>query len=104
MGGSIPVASPCLTPYTFGNETRNDPVLRGDGINNWDMSLAKKTSITEQVGLTFRLEAFNLFNNPRFSAPNTQLNTSATSQFGKVTSPVQPTSPGTGCSAIDLLT
>ena len=78
----------CFTlpaPYTFGNESRNDAVLRGDGINNWDMSLAKKTGITEQVGLTFRLEAFNLFNSPRFFAPNTQLNTSATSQFGKVT-------------------
>ena len=78
----------CFTlpaPYTFGNESRNDAVLRGDGINNWDMSLAKKTGITERVALTFKLEAFNLFNKPRFFAPNKQLNTSATSQFGKVT-------------------
>jgi hypothetical protein len=79
----------CFTlpaPYQFGNESRVDPVMRADGISNWDMTLAKRTSITEQLGLTFRLEAFNLFNSPRFASPNTQLNNSAQSQFGVVTS------------------
>ena len=76
----------------FGNESRNDSVLRGHGINNWNMALSKKTSITEQVALTFRAEAFNLFNKPgAFAKPNTQANTSASSQFGKVTT--QPNQP-----------
>jgi hypothetical protein len=72
-------------PWTFGNESRSDPILRGHGINNWNMTLAKKTNLTEQVGLTFRAEAFNLFNRVRFNKPNMQANPSASSQFGKVT-------------------
>jgi hypothetical protein len=73
-------------PWTFGNESRTDSILRGHGINNWNLTLAKKTSLTERVGLTFRAEAFNLFNRVRFNKPNMQANTSASSQFGKVTS------------------
>jgi hypothetical protein len=79
----------CFTlpaPYKFGNESRVDPIMRSDGISNWNMTLAKRTSLTEQLGLTFRLEAFNLFNTPQFASPNTQRNSSAQSQFGKVTS------------------
>jgi Carboxypeptidase regulatory-like domain len=72
-------------PWHFGDSSRTDSVLRGHGINNWNMALSKKTSITEQVALTFRAEAFNLMNRAQFFKPNMQANTSSSSQFGKVT-------------------
>ncbi|MGE0407221.1 MAG: TonB-dependent receptor, partial [Candidatus Korobacteraceae bacterium] len=78
----------CFTvpaPWNFGNESRTDSVLRGHGINNWNMTLSKKTNITEQVALTIRAEAFNLFNRVQFGRPNQQLNNT---QFGIVTSQV----------------
>src|SRR5262249_55833221 len=40
--------------FTFGNESRTDPTLRGHGINNWDFALFKNTSVNERVGLEFR--------------------------------------------------
>jgi hypothetical protein len=73
------------TAWNFGDESRTDPILRGDGVNNWNLALAKKTSITEQVGLTFRAEAFNLFNRVQFGKPNQSL---GNSQFGVVTSQI----------------
>jgi len=56
--------------FTFGNESRLDPTLRGHGINNWDFALFKTTSITERFGLQFRTEFFNLFNRVQFANPN----------------------------------
>ena len=65
---------------TFSSRFSN---LRGDAINNLDVSLIKNTAITERVNLQFRAESFNLANRPQFSTPNL----SATStNFGKVTS------------------
>src|SRR5262249_26521833 len=55
----------CFTvpqPFTFGNESRTDPVLRSHGINNFNFALFKRTTITERLNLEFRAEAFNLFN------------------------------------------
>jgi hypothetical protein len=76
--------------YNFGNLGRTDPSLRSAGIANWDLSLAKKTSITEQIKLEFRAECFNLANRVQFGNPNTSLNPSTlgtpSNQFGKVTS------------------
>jgi hypothetical protein len=46
----------------------------------------KKFKITEQLAISFRAEAYNLFNNVNFSAPNANLSTSAT--FGKISSTV----------------
>ena len=56
--------------FTFGNESRLDPTLRSNGINNWDFALFKTTPITERVGLQFRTEVFNLFNRVQFGVPN----------------------------------
>jgi hypothetical protein len=56
--------------FTFGNESRLDPTLRGHGINNWDFALFKTTPITERLGLQFRTEVFNLFNRVQFGVPN----------------------------------
>jgi hypothetical protein len=72
-------------PWNFGDESRTDPILSGDGVNNWNLALSKKTAITEQVGLTFRAEAFNLFNRVQFGKPNQSV---GNSQFGVVTSQI----------------
>ncbi len=69
-------------PFEFGNEPRVSALLRAQGINNFDFSIAKRTEITETVGLEFRTEFFNLFNRVQFSPPNTQ---TGAAQFGQVT-------------------
>lgn len=51
-----------------GNLGRN--TLRTPGINNWDMNLAKKISLTEAFRLEFRAEFFNVLNHPQFGVPS----------------------------------
>jgi hypothetical protein len=76
---SVPAA------YTFGNESRTDPVIRGPGIANYDLALFKRTAITERFNLEFRAEAFNLFNRVWFGPPNTVATTAANNTFGQIT-------------------
>ena len=64
----------------IGTSGRN--AFRGPRYFNLDMSLVKKFRITERYGISFRAEAYNLFNNANFDAPNTNLSTLAT--FGKI--------------------
>jgi hypothetical protein len=71
--------------YQFGNEPRVDPVLRAQGINNFDLSASKKVQIVERVGFEFRAESFNLFNRVQFAPPSAQADTA---QFGTVTAQV----------------
>jgi hypothetical protein len=56
---------------------------RGDGMNNWDLSLIKNTYLSEHIRLQFRSEFINALNHPSFSAPNTNPSSTA---FGTVTS------------------
>lgn len=72
--------------FEFGNTARTDPELRGHGINNINLSLSKKTSISERTRLEFRAEAFNLLNRVQFAKPNTTANTAANNTFGQVNS------------------
>jgi hypothetical protein len=60
--------------------------IRGDGLNNWDLSLVKNTGITERARLQFRAEFINAFNHAQFSSPNT---TPTSGSFGRVTSTTQ---------------
>lgn len=60
--------------------------IRGDGPNNWDISLVKNTSIGEHLRVQFRTEFVNAFNHAQFSAPNT---TVTSGSFGRVTSTAQ---------------
>jgi hypothetical protein len=73
--------------FTFGDEARVDPILRMQGINNFDFAIFKTTNFGpgERMGLQFRTEFFNLFNTPQFGAPGT---TEGTPQFGVVSSAV----------------
>jgi len=78
-----PAKGPCSTGTTFaipdsivggktqfhlGNFGRN--VIIGPGFSNVDLSLIKKTQITERLRTEFRAEAFDLFNHPNFGQPN----------------------------------
>lgn len=56
--------------------------IRGPIMNNWDISLLKNTSITENVKMQFRSEFINAFNHTQFDNPNTSPSSSA---FGRVT-------------------
>jgi hypothetical protein len=78
--------------FTFGDESRTDPTLRGDGVKNFDFSIFKRTKFgpDEKLGLEFRTEFFNLFNRTQFAPPNTSFG-SAT--FGQVTSTYPGTNP-----------
>jgi hypothetical protein len=54
---------------TFGNSAKT--VLRGPGINNWDIAVFKNFPIHEQIRLQFRTEMYNAFNHTQFSAWDT---------------------------------
>lgn len=69
--------------FTFGSESRTDPVLRAAGIANWDFTVVKRTRLTEEANLEFRTEFINLFNRVQFADPGTSL---GNPQFGIVTS------------------
>ena len=77
---------------TWGNLGRN--AARGPGYWETDTALEKSTPIGERVNLTFRAEAFNLFNHPNFANP--AANISSTSSFGVITSILNTGAVGTG--------
>jgi hypothetical protein len=57
----------------FGDLGRN--IVHGPFQQNWDMYLSKKFRLTEKYSLTFRSEAFNIFNHPNFAITNTAFGT-----------------------------
>jgi len=65
----------------IGTSGRN--ILRGPGINNWDMSVFKNFEIREQMRLQMRLESFNAFNHTQWGGPHHNI---ADKQFGQITS------------------
>jgi len=71
------------TPFSFGNESRVDPQLRGQGINNWDLSIAKDTRINDRVQARFEAEFLSAFNRVQFGPPGLE---AGTPLFGVVTS------------------
>jgi hypothetical protein len=70
--------------FTFGNLGRN--AIRGPGINNWDLSLIKRTSITERLKIEFRAEFFNAFNHAQFLNPSAK----SSGTFAQVTQARDP--------------
>jgi hypothetical protein len=60
--------------------------FRGPGRTNLDLALAKTTPITERLKAELRLEAFNIFNHPEFSNPDTNPNSGT---FGQIISTIQ---------------
>jgi hypothetical protein len=76
--------------YTLGNCGRN--TLRDAGLNNWDMSLAKTSRITERLGLQLRFEFFNAWNHAQWG------------QFSDSYNDVTYGSPGYGSSTFGYVT
>ena len=70
---------------TFGNSGKN--MVRGPRYFNTDLALLKVTNVTGRVGMQFRAEFFNIFNNVNFNAPTTNV---SSAQFGRITSALDP--------------
>ncbi len=71
-------------PYTFGTAGIMIPQVRGFPILNEDLSLLKRTTITEGNYLELRVEAFNIFNRVQFRNPSASVNDPA--NFGRIAS------------------
>jgi hypothetical protein len=69
--------------FSFGNESRVDPKIRGGGAANFDLSANKNFKVYDRLTTKFSVEAFNLFNRTQFGAPDSGLGDGA---FGLVTS------------------
>jgi hypothetical protein len=71
---------------TFGDAGRN--IIRGPGLQNWDMSFIKEFPVHEQMHFEFRAELFNIWNHPNLTfademTTNENFSTErGTSQFG----------------------
>jgi hypothetical protein len=77
VAGGVPM-------FTYGNMGRN--VLRGPGINNWDISVMKNFRFTETKSLQFQTNFFNAFNHTQFFSPTSSSGAvGASSNFGQVT-------------------
>jgi hypothetical protein len=59
--------APAFTAY--GSAGRG--IVRGPGINNWDMAVFKNFRFSEHTNLQFRTEFFNLLNHPQYTNPGT---------------------------------
>ncbi|HEU0184269.1 MAG TPA: hypothetical protein VFS27_03085 [Blastocatellia bacterium] len=65
-------------------------IVRGPGINNWDISLAKVFRPTEKLSLEFRGDMFNAFNHTQWSGVDTDFSTAGDSKFGRITDAREP--------------
>ncbi|MBZ5539694.1 MAG: carboxypeptidase regulatory-like domain-containing protein [Acidobacteriia bacterium] len=54
-------------PGHLGNSARNS--AKGPGFSNLDFGIGKDFTITEQIGLKFRTDMFNVLNHPNFGLP-----------------------------------
>ena len=82
---------------TLGNT--GEAIIRGPGINQWDISMIKTTTFFDRVNVQLRFETFNTFNHTQWAGINTGLNvpnpntspTAATrGTFGQVNSTRDP--------------
>ena len=83
----VPATDPTTGLPRFGNAGRN--TLIGPGLNVVDATLAKSWRVSgDAARLTFRLEAFNLFNHANYDLPDRNL--SNTNTVGTINSVVRP--------------
>jgi Carboxypeptidase regulatory-like domain len=85
----------CFGPAAAGElGTANRSPLSGPDFVNTDFSFIKRFVLTEQVGLDFRAEFFNIFNHAQFGLPgsdmaeSSKLGSTVSSQFGVINSTV----------------
>jgi hypothetical protein len=72
----------------FNNGTQRT-ICCGPGLDDWDFSVHKKISISENEYFQFRAEIFNIFNHTNFSNPDGGFSDGPTS-FGRITSAGDP--------------
>jgi hypothetical protein len=72
--GSAAYAAYYANPLVFFGSVGILPNVRTDAFSSENISLLKKTRITETVTLELGAEAFNIFNRTRFFAPTTDFN------------------------------
>jgi len=77
--GLVPVSSASSQPLRPGNVGKMS--LRGPGLWNIDMNLAKNFEIREAIKLQLRLDMFNALNHTNWGTPVADLNTST---FGRI--------------------
>ena len=78
---------------TLGFMSKN--MLRGPGVNNWDVALFKNIKIREDIRVQFRSELYNVFNHTQFSTFDSAARFDATGnqvngQFGQFTAARDP--------------
>ncbi len=71
--------------FTHGDAGRN--VVFEPGYENMDFAMYKRFTVTEDVAVQFRFEAFNFTNTPHFGTPNTALGNNS---FGRITGAGRP--------------
>ena len=76
----------------WGNLGRN--VVRAPGLFQIDTAVSKRVRITERAGIELGIQAFNLLNHPQLGVPAS--NISSTSNFGRITAPINTSPVGTG--------
>ncbi len=78
--------------FTYAGEIGNRNNVRGDGIFNFDMSLAKNLIMpfNEKHTVQLRWEVFNVLNTVRFDPRGINLSLSALSNFGRYEETLQP--------------
>jgi hypothetical protein len=76
---------------TWGNAGR--ALVRAPGLFQIDTAIARNVKITERTSVSFRMEAFNVFNHPEFGSPTVNL---SSPQFGQILAVSNTTPVGTG--------
>jgi hypothetical protein len=74
-----------LGKFTYGSFGRN--ALRGPGAFNVNLSLSKIFRVAEKADVELRADAFNLFNTPEFSNPDTNI---GDPNFGQISNTADP--------------
>jgi hypothetical protein len=64
---------------TYGNVGRS--VLYGPTTKNWDIGLQRRIVLHESMSLNLKFDAFNAFNTPNFSTPNTAIGAALAGQI-----------------------
>ena len=91
-GGFAYISNQCaFTNPPFGQASNNERnQFYGPGFWDWDVTLAKRMSLTERVKAELRFEGYNILNHPHFLNPGTDAaglgNLIGQPQFGVITS------------------